>query len=287
MKKILFAVATLAFIASPASAATIAINGGSSWGGWQFLGDSTTDGLWAAGATNRPYDVYRTEFTLDVSQTVTGTRLDNNFTVGDGSSYTGNQAADIFAGDWQVGDIIAGFGAQYDAGFSTRRIFVGFDFDTNNFRSASSVGSIDGIRDGETAGDVSVTPSSNSRWLVNANTYSVFSSPLASSNPFTTALAHPVRVYAIASTSNLNAISYQFLYNISAANRAGNAGGAFSSATSVRILELFETGVDSVNSAQVMDGVTIPEPASWAMMIAGFGLTGAAMRRRRVTSAVA
>lgn len=29
----------------------------------------------------------------------------------------------------------------------------------------------------------------------------------------------------------------------------------------------------------------VPEPASWAMMIAGFGLTGAAMRRRRVALA--
>lgn len=25
----------------------------------------------------------------------------------------------------------------------------------------------------------------------------------------------------------------------------------------------------------------VPEPASWAMLIAGFGLTGAALRRRR------
>jgi uncharacterized repeat protein (TIGR03803 family) len=31
----------------------------------------------------------------------------------------------------------------------------------------------------------------------------------------------------------------------------------------------------------------IPEPASWAMLIAGFGLTGAVMRRRRVTAAIA
>jgi hypothetical protein len=31
----------------------------------------------------------------------------------------------------------------------------------------------------------------------------------------------------------------------------------------------------------------VPEPASWALMIAGFGLTGAAMRRRRVTAAIA
>lgn len=30
----------------------------------------------------------------------------------------------------------------------------------------------------------------------------------------------------------------------------------------------------------------IPEPATWAMMIAGFGLTGAAMRRRKLATAV-
>jgi hypothetical protein len=31
----------------------------------------------------------------------------------------------------------------------------------------------------------------------------------------------------------------------------------------------------------------VPEPASWAMLIAGFGIAGATMRRRRVTAAVA
>ena len=29
----------------------------------------------------------------------------------------------------------------------------------------------------------------------------------------------------------------------------------------------------------------VPEPASWAMLIAGFGLTGSAMRRRRAVAA--
>lgn len=32
------------------------------------------------------------------------------------------------------------------------------------------------------------------------------------------------------------------------------------------------------------DGVVIPEPATWAMMIAGFGLVGAAARRRRIAA---
>jgi len=30
----------------------------------------------------------------------------------------------------------------------------------------------------------------------------------------------------------------------------------------------------------------VPEPASWPMMIAGFGVTGAAMRKRKATTAV-
>ncbi|MFN3591339.1 MAG: PEPxxWA-CTERM sorting domain-containing protein [Rubrimonas sp.] len=33
------------------------------------------------------------------------------------------------------------------------------------------------------------------------------------------------------------------------------------------------------------DGGVIPEPATWAMLIAGFGLTGFAMRRRRLAAA--
>jgi hypothetical protein len=37
-----------------------------------------------------------------------------------------------------------------------------------------------------------------------------------------------------------------------------------------------------INSFTVGDTGAVPEPASWAMLIAGFGLTGAVMRRRRV-----
>lgn len=39
--------------------------------------------------------------------------------------------------------------------------------------------------------------------------------------------------------------------------------------------------------AQLALGGAVPEPASWAMLIAGFGLTGAALRRRRAFAAVA
>ena len=41
------------------------------------------------------------------------------------------------------------------------------------------------------------------------------------------------------------------------------------------------TSIDNI----IANGSVVPEPASWAMLIAGFGLTGAAMRRRRVAVA--
>jgi hypothetical protein len=42
------------------------------------------------------------------------------------------------------------------------------------------------------------------------------------------------------------------------------------------------------NGAGALGGAgAVPEPASWAMLITGFGLTGAAARRRRTTAAIA
>ena len=45
-------------------------------------------------------------------------------------------------------------------------------------------------------------------------------------------------------------------------------------------------GVDSVNiTYNARQGGAVPEPASWALMIGGFGLAGAALRRRRALAA--
>jgi hypothetical protein len=46
-------------------------------------------------------------------------------------------------------------------------------------------------------------------------------------------------------------------------------------------------GIGVTDGTSVLDyqnGVAVPEPASWALLIAGFGLTGAALRRRLVPS---
>ena len=36
-----------------------------------------------------------------------------------------------------------------------------------------------------------------------------------------------------------------------------------------------------IHESFITAALGVPEPQSWAMLIAGFGLTGAAMRRRR------
>ena len=43
------------------------------------------------------------------------------------------------------------------------------------------------------------------------------------------------------------------------------------------------TGLSEVR----FDGTAVPEPATWAMMIGGFGMVGAALRRRRVVARLA
>ncbi len=77
----------------------------------------------------------------------------------------------------------------------------------------------------------------------------------------------------------------------------GNYGvtGSFNGAVNVRLLigSAPSDGAGSDNIGVIIDNVvlstpTVPEPASWAMMIAGFGLVGGAMRRRtRVSFATA
>jgi hypothetical protein len=44
----------------------------------------------------------------------------------------------------------------------------------------------------------------------------------------------------------------------------------------------FDRGRDGAPINAVLTAASVPEPASWALLIAGFGLTGAAVRRRRV-----
>jgi hypothetical protein len=83
----------------------------------------------------------------------------------------------------------------------------------------------------------------------------------------------------------------QFLspLNLTAANPGSQALSAFTSSftgvdTSLGALTF--TSIDQVTFTSTL-AAPVPEPATWAMMIAGFGLVGAAMRRRPARVAVA
>lgn len=48
-----------------------------------------------------------------------------------------------------------------------------------------------------------------------------------------------------------------------------------------------QTGFDNITFGSDRPGGVVPEPATWAMLIAGFGLVGGALRRRRISRAIA
>ena len=84
----------------------------------------------------------------------------------------------------------------------------------------------------------------------------------------------------------------QLIGSLSATQTANNNLGATFSRYTFEFVALgsgtllsFNVDPFTTNVDGVLDNVTaaVPEPATWAMMIAGFGLAGAALRRRRVS----
>jgi PEP-CTERM motif len=84
----------------------------------------------------------------------------------------------------------------------------------------------------------------------------------------------------------------QLIGSLSATQSANNNLGATFSRYTFEFVALGSGTLLSFNVDPFTDGVdgildnvsaAVPEPATWAMMIAGFGLAGAALRRRRVS----
>jgi hypothetical protein len=83
--------------------------------------------------------------------------------------------------------------------------------------------------------------------------------------------------YTGASLLNLSNTSFSGLSAVSVLN--GIAQDGFGAVTVKSTGPLLGSNIYSPGLVSVPSG--IPEPAAWGMMLAGFGLTGAAMRRRR------
>jgi PEP-CTERM motif len=67
-----------------------------------------------------------------------------------------------------------------------------------------------------------------------------------------------------------------------------NSAPGFGSSYSAYVQDHYSRGTGPINYAFRIDGVNgaVPEPATWAMMLVGFGAAGSAMRYRRRKTAV-
>ncbi len=124
-----------------ASAATVDINGGSSWGGWSLRGNSRDVGIWAGGSTTRNYDLYTTVFSFD-NNAITGNPVQVKTPVAPSGFAAGTFSPGAFAN----GNVILGIGLKMnDANASAiGTTFLNFGIGGNNYQAASSLGGTDG-----------------------------------------------------------------------------------------------------------------------------------------------
>lgn len=78
--------------------------------------------------------------------------------------------------------------------------------------------------------------------------------------------------------------SFQLLSNLTKWNIFDDGGKAFE-----KIVFTSNKGIEDIRQVAIAPGVAgaVPEPGAWALMIVGFGLAGAALRRQRQPLAVA
>jgi hypothetical protein len=297
--KALITIGALALAASAGSAfAGVDINGGSSWSGWNSVGNSQTSGTWVKGSTTRTYNIYSTSFVLNAGQTVGGSRIANGV-AGDGVGYTGETADSLFSGAWQAGDRIVGMGIQYTGSTRGSTFFFHRDAGGNNIAAASSFGANKGLFSHD-VGDSSsymTTLAGNPRGQVRnyavwngfsqngspeegnvTSPYSWNANPLFGPTPFPD---FPTRSFAVLDNGSMDLTkSVQYFVNYDAILRS-NGGltfgdGDFGPNTRFGFWE----GHVGEFSQQIFTVSIIPNPSPVAMALLGLaGLAGA--RRRR------
>lgn len=126
----------LAACAVSSAEASVVVDGGLSWQGWNSYGTSDTLGIYGGGSTANRYEIFTTQFTFS-GQTVTGSPAGSaNLNAGTNS-----------VGAFQNGNRMFGIGVRWLGGADVRGgvdTIVRFDFNSNSYAAASTVGGSDG-----------------------------------------------------------------------------------------------------------------------------------------------
>lgn len=128
--------AILALAASMSAQASVVIDGGLSWQGWSSYGTSDTRGIYGGGSTQNRYEIFTTQFAFD-GHTVTGSPTGS----------TSLSAGANSVGAFQNGNRMFGIGVRWISGAEVRGsadTIVRFDFNSNSYAAASTVGGTDG-----------------------------------------------------------------------------------------------------------------------------------------------
>jgi hypothetical protein len=165
----------------------------------------------------------------------------------------------------------AGSNSLNSSGFSTDATadFLSFGLTVNSGFNATVNQLIFGSQASNTGpGTISVLASVDNGAFTQVGSFSQPAGALSQ----TLALANPLTA--------LNRIEFRFV----AANTTSANGGTLAGTGTFRLTNFQPTGA---NTPFTIDGsvaritTAVPEPATWAMMIAGFGLVGGTLRRRR------
>lgn len=267
---------------APASAQAVDINGGNSWGGWNWVGGSQSSGTWVRGSTTRTFNMYSASFVLSSGQTVAGTRL-SDAALGNGVGYTGDTNSSLFASSWKAGDRIVGLGVQYLG--ATRGSIFHFQTDKggDNMAAASGFGATDGVMTfGQGDTSAHITTGSTDRGKV--RTYSVYTGFSADGGanfltPYGTSasLTAPTRSFAVLDSGSSTRIrSLQYFINIDAVTRS-NGGATFGEGNLASTTRFGIREGESGSGNFTQQTFVVPAPGAMALL----GIAGLVGTRRR------